>query len=153
MAITIEKTQIHDYVNRQLDATDWFQVTQEQINIFADCTLDKQYIHVDPEASQKTPFGSTIAHGFLTLSMLSYFSEQYNVLISGLQMGINKGFNKIRFLAPVKVGSYIRCHAKIIDITEKKPGQFDFITEATVEIQGEDKPALVAEWLSVQMVK
>jgi len=136
MAITIEKTQIHDYVNRQLDATDWFQVTQEQINIFADCTLDKQYIHVDPEASQKTPFGSTIAHGFLTLSMLSYLSEQYNVLISGLQMGINK-----------------RCHAKIIDITEKKPGQFDFITEATVEIQGEDKPALVAEWLSVQMVK
>ena len=153
MPIIIEKSQISDYINKQLDVTDWFQVTQDQIDTFADCTLDRQFIHVDPKAAQKTPFGSTIAHGFLTLSMLSYFSEQYNVLISGLYMGINKGFDKVRFLAPVKVDSYIRCHAKILEITEKKPGQFDFITEISVEIQGEDKLALVAEWLSVQMVK
>ena len=135
-------------------ASDWFEIDQSRVNAFADVTLDHQFIHVDPErATRETPFGGPIAHGFLTLSMLSYFSEQYNVLISGLYMGINKGFDKVRFLSPVKVDSYLRCHAKILEITEKKPGQFDFKTEISVEIQGEDKLALVAEWLSVQMVK
>lgn len=152
MAQVIEKNKIEDCKGKQLETTDWFQVTQEQINAFADCTLDRQFIHVDAAAAANTPFGTTIAHGFLTLSMLSYFSESYNVLISGFYMGINKGFDKVRFLAPVKVGSRIRCHAKILDITEKRPGQFDFKIEVTVEIEGEEKPALIAEWLSVQMV-
>lgn len=153
MPQVIEKNQIDQLIGKQLKITDWFQVTQEQIDVFADCTLDRQFIHVDPEAAAKTPFGTTIAHGFLTLSMLSYFSESFNVLISGFYMGINKGFDKVRFLAPVKVGSNIRCHAKVLDITEKRPGQFDFKTEVTVEIEGEEKPALIAEWLSVQMAK
>lgn len=153
MPQVIEKNQIDQFIGKQLKITDWFQVTQEQIDVFADCTLDRQFIHVDPEAAAKTPFGTTIAHGFLTLSMLSYFSESFNVLISGFYMGINKGFDKVRFLAPVKVGSNIRCHAKVLDITEKRPGQFDFKTEVTVEIEGEEKPALIAEWLSVQMAK
>jgi acyl dehydratase len=153
MPQVIEKNQIDQLIGKQLEITDWFQVTQEQIDVFADCTLDRQFIHVDPEAAAKTPFGTTIAHGFLTLSMLSYFSESFNVLISGFYMGINKGFDKVRFLAPVKVGSNIRCHAKVLDITEKRPGQFDFKTEVTVEIEGEEKPALIAEWLSVQMAK
>ena len=153
MPQVIEKNQIDQFIGKQLKITDWFQVTQEQIDVFADCTLDRQFIHVDPEAAAKTPFGTAIAHGFLTLSMLSYFSESFNVLISGFYMGINKGFDKVRFLAPVKVGSNIRCHAKVLDITEKRPGQFDFKTEVTVEIEGEEKPALIAEWLSVQMAK
>lgn len=152
MPQVITKNQIGQFIGAQLEPTDWFKVTQDQIDAFADCTLDKQFIHVNPEAAASTPFGSTIAHGFLTLSMLSYFAESFNVLISGITMGINKGFNRVRFVAPVRVGSQIRCHAKILEITEKKPGQFDFITEVSVEILDEEKPALVAEWLSVQVV-
>ena len=147
----IKKTDISQYIGHVCEPTPWFEVTQEQVNEFADCTLDRQFIHVDPEAAAKTPFGGTIAHGFLTLSMLSYFSESYNLVIEGIYMGINKGFDKVRFVAPVRVGSNIRCHATIQEITEKRPGQFDFKVEVSVEIQGEEKPALVAEWLSVQM--
>ncbi len=85
--------------------------------------------------------------------MLSYFSESYNLLIEGIYMGVNKGFDKVRFVAPVRVGSKIRCHATVAEIIEKRPGQYDFKVEVSVEIEGGDKPALVAEWLSVQMVK
>ena len=147
----LKKTDISQYIGHVCEPTPWFEVTQEQVNEFAECTLDRQFIHVDPDAAAKTPFGGTIAHGFLTLSMLSYFSESYNVLIEGIYMGVNEGFDKVRFVAPFRVGSNIRCHATIQEITEKRPGQFDFNVEVSVEIQGEAKPALVAEWLSVQM--
>jgi acyl dehydratase len=148
----INRSEIDKYIGHECETTDWFEVTQDQVDIFADCTIDRQFIHIDPAAAAKTPFGGTIAHGFLTLSMLSYFSTSYNLVIDGITMGVNKGFDKVRFVCPVRVGSKIRCHAKVLDITEKRPGQFDFKTEVSVEIEGEEKPALVAEWLVVQMV-
>ena len=147
----IKKTEIEQYIGHICEPTEWFEVTQDQVNTFADCTLDRQFIHTDPEAAAQTPFGGTIAHGFLTLSMLSYFAESFQLIVEGIYMGVNKGFDKVRFVAPVPVGSKIRCHASILDINEKRPGQFDFKVGITVEIEGGDKPALVAEWLSVQM--
>ena len=148
----IKKSEIEKYIGNICEPTDWFEVTQEQVNVFADCTLDHQFIHIDPEAAAKSPFGGTIAHGFLTLSMLAYFSESYSLSIEGSYMGVNKGFDKVRFVAPVPVGSRIRCHTTVAEINEKKPGQYDFEMEISIEIEGGDKPALVAEWLSVQMV-
>jgi len=149
----IKKQEIEQYIGHTCEPTDWFEVTQDQVNTFADCTLDRQFIHIDPEAAAQTPFGGTIAHGFLTLSMLSYFAESFGLIVEGIYMGVNKGFDKVRFVSPVAVGSKIRAHAMILDINEKRPGQFDFKIEVTVEIEGVEKPALVAEWLSVQMVK
>ena len=148
----IKKSEIEQYVGHICEPTDWFKVTQEQVNAFADCTLDRQFIHVDPEAAAKSPFGGTIAHGFLTLSMLAYFSQSFSLSIEGRYMGVNKGFDKVRFVAPVPVGSRIRCHNTVAEINQKKPGQYDFKMDISVEIEGGDKPALVAEWLSVQMV-
>ncbi len=148
----IKKSEIEKYIGHICEPTDWFEVTQEQVNVFADCTLDHQFIHIDPEAAAKSPFGGTIAHGFLTLSMLAYFSESFSLSIEGSYMGVNKGFDKVRFVAPVPVGSRIRCHTTVAEINEKKPGQYDFKMEISIEIEGGDKPALVAEWLSVQMV-
>lgn len=152
MPKVIKKTEIEQYVGHICEPTDWFEVTQEQVNLFADCTLDRQFIHIDPEAAAETPFGGTIAHGFLTLSMLAYFSQSFSLSIEGSYMGVNKGFNKVRFVAPVAVGSRIRCHTTVAEINEKKPGQYDFKMDISIEIEDGDKPALVAEWLSVQMV-
>ena len=140
-------------VGQQLETTDWLTVTQDQINQFADCTMDQQFIHVDPEKAKETPFGTTIAHGFLTLSLLSKFGETFLQVIDGCYMGVNYGFNKVRFIAPVPVNSRIRCHAKVVDLVEKNPGQFMITTEVEVEIEGSDKPALKAEWIGMQMVK
>jgi acyl dehydratase len=153
MIITIKKDELDNYIGYQAEPTPWHKVTQQQINQFADCTLDHQFIHVDEEKAKQTPFGSTIAHGFLTLSMLSHFAEDFSVIIDGLYMGLNAGFDKVRFLQPVKVNSRIRAHAKTLTIVEKKPGQFRVCTEVTIEIEDCDTPALVAEWVSVQMVK
>ncbi|NRA70556.1 MAG: MaoC family dehydratase [Gammaproteobacteria bacterium] len=153
MLKTINKDEIAQYIDYQAQPTSWHTVTQEQINLFADCTLDQQFIHTDPEAAKATPFGSTIAHGFLSLSMLSHFSQSYSLLIEGFYMGLNAGFDKVRFLQPVKVDSQIRAHAKILSIEEKKTGQFRIKTEVTIEIENCDTPALVAQWISVQMVK
>ena len=153
MPTMIKRDEISNYINHQAEATEWHTVTQSQISQFADCTLDHQFIHCDPDKAAKTPFGCTIAHGFLSLSMLSHFAEKYSLIIEGFYMGLNAGFDKVRFLQPVKVNSRIRAHAKTLTIEEKKPGQFRFSTEVTVEIEDCDTPALVAEWISVQMVK
>ena len=149
----VPKDQMVEQIGTKLEPGAWVTLEQERINTFADCTEDHQFIHIDEEKAAQTPFGGTIAHGFLTLSMLSYFAETFSLVVEGIYMGVNKGFDKVRFVAPVPVGSSIRCHATILDITEKRPGQFDFKIEVTVEIEGGDKPALVAEWLSVQMAK
>ncbi len=148
----IKKEDIAEYVGRESEPTEWFQVTQEQINQFADCTHDHQFIHVDPEKAKETPFGTTIAHGFLSLSMLSHFAAEFSLVIDGVYMSINYGFDSVRFIAPVKVNSRIRAHAKTLEITEKNPGQFVTKTEVTVEIEGEEKPALKAVWIGMQMV-
>ncbi|MFQ3201712.1 MAG: acyl dehydratase [Zhongshania sp.] len=152
MVTFVDKEQVSDKIGFEPEPTAWFTVTQETINKFADCTLDHQFIHVDPEKAKASPFGSTIAHGFLSLSMLSHFAEEYSLIINGFYMGVNYGFDKVRFIAPVKVGKRIRAVPKILDISLKKPGQYLFKTEVTIEIEGEDKPACVAEWLSMQMV-
>ncbi|MGI9287241.1 MAG: MaoC family dehydratase [Pseudomonadales bacterium] len=148
----VNKNEIDQYQDYQAQPTEWFTVNQEQINQFADCTLDHQYIHVDPEKAKESPFGTTIAHGFLSLSMLSYFAADSSLIIDGFYMGVNYGFDKVRFIAPVKVDSRIRANTKIMNITEKKPGHYMVKTEVTVEIEGEEKPALIAEWLGMQMV-
>lgn len=152
MPTFINKEDIAQYINKVIEPTDWHTITQDQINQFADCTLDHQFIHVDPELAKKTPYGTTIAHGFLSLSMLSHFAESYSIIIQGFYMGLNAGFDKVRFLQPVKVNSRIRACAKVLNIEETKPGQFRLKTEVTIEIEDEVKPALVAEWISVQMV-
>ena len=130
---------------KTIGTSDWLLIDQDRIDHFADTTEDHQYIHVDPEAAKATPFGQTIAHGFLTLSMLPR-------LMSGLdkpkvKMSVNYGFNKLRFLSPVKSGKRIRGRFKLLELTEKRPGQWQQTVEATVEIEGEDKPALLAEWI------
>ncbi len=152
MVKMIDRNDVDDYIGYQSEPTDWFTITQDQIDEFAECTHDQQFIHVDPEKARDTHFGTTIAHGFLTLSMLSYFAGSYSVIIEGFYMGVNYGFDKVRFLAPVKVNSRIRAVPRIMDVVEKKPGQFMIKTEVVIEIEGEDKPALIAEWLGVQMV-
>lgn len=139
-------------IGQETQATDWLPVSQERINTFADCTLDHQFIHVNPEAAAQTPFGSTIAHGFLTLSLLSYFAEQLQITMDGVTMGVNYGLDKVRFINPVKVNQRVRARAKILDIVEKKPGQYQLKLAITVEIEGEEKPALIAEWLVMQFV-
>lgn len=149
----IKRSDIGNYVDYAAEPTAWHVVTQDQINKFADCTLDHQFIHVDPEQAAKTPFGSTIAHGFLSLSMLSFFAESFNLTIEGAYMGINYGFDKVRFLSPVKVGSAIRANATTLDIVEKNPGQFLTRTAVTIEIKDSEKPALTCVWLGMQMVK
>src|SRR3954463_12270116 len=132
---------------------EWFEVTQDQINRFADVTHDHQFIHVDPEAAKATPFGTTIAHGFLTLSMLTKLTvgassaPQDAARFNGVLMGINYGFNKVRFINPVKVGSRIRARAVTTD-AELKGSAIDVTRTFTVEIEGEEKPALVAEWIT-----
>jgi len=133
---------------------EWFQITQERINQFADCTLDHQFIHVDPEKSaQLSPYKVTIAHGFLTLSMLTHLTtsvktpapEAYN----GVIMGVNYGFDKVRFINAVKVNARIRMQRKLIDVQPKGPNNVQLSHECTIEIEGEAKPACVAQWLTM----
>lgn len=129
---------------------DWFEISQERINDFADATLDHQFIHIDPERAAETPFGGTIAHGFLTLSMLVHLSTSIpNNLppMEGLLMGVNYGMNKVRFVNPVPSGSRIRATAQVSDVT-LKGNSVDQIRSMTIEIEGSDKPALVAEWIA-----
>ena len=132
---------------------EWFEVTQDQIDRFADVTHDHQFIHVDPEAAKATPFGTTIAHGFLTLSMLTHLSAGATsgtpdpARFAGLLMGINYGFDKVRFVNPVKVGSRVRARAVTKDVV-LKGGAIDVTRSFTVEIEGEEKPALVADWIT-----
>ena len=132
---------------------EWFEVTQAQIDQFADVTHDHQFIHVDPERAAATPFGTTIAHGFLTLSMLTHLSAGASsaapnpAKYEGVLMGINYGFNKVRFVSPVKVGSRIRARAVTTNV-ELKGTMVEVTRSFTIEIEGEDKPAVVADWLT-----
>lgn len=134
----------------QETVSDWIEVSQEMINKFADATGDHQFIHVDPERAKLTPFGTTIAHGFLTLSLLPLIAAKNPNApkLDGVKMGVNYGGNKVRFLAPVPSGSRIRGRSKITEFEEKRPGQFQYTTETTVEIEGSDKPAMIAEWIT-----
>ena len=153
MTITIHPSKLSEFVGKETGVSEWITVTQGQIDQFADATHDHQFIHVDPAAAAKTPFGGTIAHGFLSLSLLSAFSYQTGVLLEGMVMGLNYGFEKVRFLSPVKVGSRVRGRTVLANVVEKRPGQFLYTWDVTVEIEGEERPALKAEWLTMTIVE
>ena len=133
----------------QESVSDWVEVSQAMIDTFADATGDHQFIHVDPDRAAQTPFGGTIAHGFLTLSLMPLLTQRADIpRLHGAKMGVNYGGNKVRFLTPVRSGSKVRGRFKTLSFDEKRPGQFQQTTEFTVEIEGQDKPALIAEWIS-----
>jgi acyl dehydratase len=127
----------------QLGPTDWLEVTQERVNLFADATDDHQWIHVDPERAANGPFGGTIAHGLLTLSLLPHFTHQLYA-VDNVAMAVNYGYNKVRFITPVRVGSKIRARADIAKV-DQLDGAVQATVTVTVEIEGSDKPAAVAE--------
>ncbi len=138
-------------IGQEIGVSAWFTIDQPRIDAFADATLDHQFIHVDPEKAKLTPFGTTIAHGFLTLSLLPYLVTGIGVGVEGAVMGLNYGFDRIRFLAPVKVGSRVRARAKLADFQQKSPGQYLISQEISIEIENEARPALVATWLTMVM--
>ena len=144
-------------IGQEVGVSRWITVDQARIDAFARTTEDEQFIHVDPERARATPFGGTIAHGFLTLSLASAMSYDALAPLDGVVMGVNYGFDKLRFLAPVPAGSKVRGRFKLLSAEAK--GADDGVTrwllkhELTVEIEGGDKPALIAEWLTMQMVK
>jgi acyl dehydratase len=141
------------YIGKPDEPGEWLLVDQDRINKFADCTNDHQFIHVDPEKSaQLSPYKVTIAHGFLTLSMLTHLSgsvkASYLEAYSGIVMGVNYGFEKVRFAAPVKVNSRIRLRREIAAVEIKNPNTLHLIHACTIEIEGESKPACIAEWIT-----
>lgn len=130
---------------------DWFEVSQERINDFAEVTIDHQFIHVDPEAAKASPFGTTIAHGFLTLSMLTHLAGSVPndpETVKGVVMGVNYGFDKVRFVSPVPSGSKIRATSVLKDADLKDPNTIQVTRTYTVEIESADRPALVADWIT-----
>ncbi len=152
MARSIKADDIQRLVGEVLEPSRWLEITQERVNQFADATNDHQFIHVDPEKAKQSPFGGPIAHGFLSLSLLSYLNAQDAVLPENLLMAINYGSDKIRYLMPVRVGKRIRSKQKVLEVTEKKPGHWLLKFDVTIEIEGEDTPALIAEILSMWVV-
>ena len=152
MTQPIPAAELPTLVGRELEPSPWLEITQERVDRFADATNDHQFIHVDEERAAATPFGGTIAHGFLSLSLLSYLNAQSAVRPDNLVMGINYGSDKVRYLMPVRVGKRIRSHQRVLEVTEKEPGRWLMRTAVTVEIEGEETPALVAEILSMMAV-
>jgi len=140
------------YVGKTVGASAWFDVTQEGVNAFADLTGDHNFIHVDIEKAQATPLGGTIAHGFYTLSLLASMAKDVVLVLDGVKMALNYGLDKVRFIAPVKVGSRVRAHFKLDAVDERPDGALRFTYAVTVEIEGEDKPALSAQWHMLQAV-
>lgn len=135
-------------VGTEVGVSSWVTIDQARIDAFAEVTGDHQFIHVDPVRAAETPFGGTIAHGFLTLSLLSAMGVEAQPQIRGAKMGINYGFDKVRFLAPVKAGSRVRGRFVLAGLTQPKPGEIDLTWRATVEIEGGKRPALAAVWLN-----
>lgn len=154
MSKTVTVDNVQDYIGQITGESDWFQITQEQINKFAEATHDHQFIHVDPEKAKETMFGSTIAHGFLTLSMISHLAVDGMLKMDNLDMVVNYGGEKVRFMSPVKVDQKIRAVCKLADAQVKGAGKrVLFKYEITMEIEGEKRPALIAEWLMMFMLK
>ena len=141
--------EIRAHVGEEIGISSWITVDQERINAFAEATEDRQFIHTDPASAALTPFGGTIAHGFLTLSLLSRMGGEAMLLPAGLRMVINYGLDRIRFIAPVRSGQRIRGRFTLDSIEDKAPGQVLMRHLVAVEIEGEEKPALTAEWLTL----
>lgn len=143
---------VTDYLaknGQEIGVSDWILVDQARISLFADATGDHQFIHTDPERAAATPFGGTIAHGFLTVSLLSEMAASAVPAIDGTKMAVNYGINSLRFLAPVRSGKRVRGRFRLADVSERSPGVIQSTKEVTIEIEGETKPALVAEWVTL----
>ena len=145
-------SELEGLIGTEVGVSRWIEIDQARVDAFADITEDHQFIHVNPELAKQTPFGGTIAHGFLTLSLASAMSYDAVKPLDGVVMGVNYGFDKLRFLAPVPVGSKVRGRFKLLSAEDKGGGRWLIKHELTVEIEGADKPALIAEWLGMQMV-
>ncbi len=145
----VSKEEFYAAVGSEVGVSDWMLVDQDRVNKFAEATGDFQFIHIDEEKAKTTPFGGTIAHGFLSLSLLPVLSAAADLpRLDGIKMGVNYGGNKTRFLAPVRVGKRVRGRFKLLSLEEKRPGQWQQSMEFTLEIEGEEKPALMAEWIT-----
>ncbi len=147
--VTVE--QLAARVGGELGVSRWFEMPQSRLNAFADAIEDWQFIHVDPEAAKATPFGGTVAHGFLTLSMLSAMAYDVMPPIEGLAMGVNYGFDKVRLIAPVPAGSRIRGRFTLMELERRSETEWRMRKGVKVEIEGGARPALAAEWLSLLM--
>ena len=144
---------IKSCVGQEVAVSDWETITQDRIDKFADATGDHQFIHVDEEKAKLTPFGGTIAHGFFTLSLLPVLGAMTEgARVDGIKMAVNYGGNKTRFISPVRAGKRVRSHTKLLELVEKRPGQWQQTNEVTIEIEGEDKPALICEWITLFFV-
>jgi acyl dehydratase len=144
--------ELKGYIGKSLGCSDWVEIDQQRIDQFADCTGDHQFIHVDPEKARQTPFGSTIAHGFLSLSLLPMLMESIMIMPENLKMAVNYGLDSLRFIQPVKVGSRVRLQLDVVDVLEKNPGQWLIKARAVMEIEGQEKPAYIAEPLTLCFV-
>ena len=144
--------EIRGRIGEEVGTSSWLTMDQQRINEFADATEDRQFIHTDPEAAALTPFGTTIGHGFLTLSMLSRMAAEGMLFPDSIKMALNYGLNRVRFIAPVRSGKRIRGRFRLDSVEEKAPGQLLLQHTVTVEIEGEEKPALTAEWLGLFFV-
>jgi len=141
--------EIRAKVGSEIGVSPWIEIGQQSIDTFAEVTGDHQFIHVDPAAAAQTPFGGTVAHGFLTLSLLSQMAAPVMYVPGDLKMAVNYGFEKVRFIAPVRSGKRVRGRFTLASMEEKKPGQWQFLHNVTVEIEGEDKPAVTAGWIGL----
>jgi len=150
---TVTVEQLQAMVGTEVGASSWFEIDQKRINDFADATLDHQFIHLDAEKAAQTPFGTTIAHGFLTLSLLVPLTNEFLPKVEGTLMGVNYGTEKIRFLEPVKVNSKIRARATLKNAEDKGGNRLLLTYGITVDIEGSEKPALIADWLSMIFYK
>ena len=148
MPVIAPRSELASYKGKSLGAGPWFTIDQNRVNGFADVTVDHQFIHVDIEKAKQTPFGGTIAHGFLTLSLIVHLAEDIMLMPQEMTMAMNYGFDKIRFLSPVKTGSRVRAKSSVGEVTDKDSGVLvKQIVE--IEIEGVDKPALICEWLTM----
>lgn len=152
MSATVPASELPSFIGKDLGHSDWMTIDQQRVNQFAECTGDHQFIHIDEEKAKLTPFGGTIAHGFLSLSLLPVLSAGLLVKPQGLKMAVNYGLDSVRFIQPVRVGSRVRLQVTVLDVTEKKPGQWLVKARSTLEIEGSDKPAFIAENLSLYFV-
>ena len=153
MPVLLSLEELEAHVGCETGVGPWFEIDQGRINQFADVTVDHQFIHVDVEKAKETPFGTTIAHGFHSRSLLSHIAIEAMVSVKGVKMGLNYGFEKVRFLNPVKVGSRIRARGVLGKVDIKDGGERALVSHIiTVEIEGEDTPAYVAEWLTMLML-
>ena len=151
-AKTLPPSELHHNVGETF-VSHWFVVDQERIDAFAKVTEDEQFIHVDPVEASATPFGGTVAHGFLTLSLLSPMAYSTLPKVRGAEMGINYGFDRVRFLHPVRSGSRVRAHFLLTAVLKRSEREWQLLYDVSVEIEGQHKPALAATWLTMQVVE